>query len=101
VNELSDPCPAAPYDGCDVKHVSITVPEGGATLNVSITTENADLTDFDLYVYGPDGSEVDHSADLGGDESVSKTVTASGLYTIVVKPYLCIDASYDGLVHLS
>lgn len=88
-------------DVCDEELVDVTVPVGGATLTVSITADLADLNDFDLLLYAPNGTLLDESANAGSDETISVDVTASGVYKVVVRTFTAVEASYDGLATLS
>lgn len=94
-------CGEAPdYEGCEVKKVKVTVGPSGSRLVVKLEADIPDLDDFDLYVYAPDGTLVDDSATGGGSETVTKDITVSGIYTIVVNAFSTVEASYDGSVEL-
>ncbi|MBW3589750.1 MAG: PPC domain-containing protein [Actinobacteria bacterium] len=96
-----DACSAWGTDHCDREYIQVQVPEGGATLNVTVSTKDP-TADFDLYVFGPDGEEVGNSAhEFTPPESISKAVTAPGLYTIAVNPWVVVNASYTGTASLT
>jgi hypothetical protein len=86
---------------CDYEFVDLDVPAGGAELTVTVSTEDAEADDFDLFVYDPAGDLVDSAATSGTPpEVVSAVVTQPGTYTIGVDPYGVTAASYSGLVEL-
>lgn len=86
-------------DHCDYEFVQLDVPTGGAQLTVRIESEDP-TADFDLYVFGPDGQEVDHSANPANPEEISKLVKLAGVYTIAVNPFATVEASYAGSAKL-
>ncbi len=86
---------------CDYEFVGLTVPDGGATLEVTVSTADATGDDFDLFVFGPEGDVVDTSLSSGTPpEVVSANVARSGTYTIAVDPFGVTDATYSGVVAL-
>jgi hypothetical protein len=68
--------------------------DGEVTVEISWTLPS---DDFDLYVYAPDGTVVDKSADAA---SVSEAVTVprlpGGTYRVLVVPYTTAGATYSG-----
>lgn len=84
--------------GCEEKHIFVAEP---GQLDVNIEGENPSVNDYDLYLYDSKGKEVDRSAGSGGIESVSATATAPGIYTVSVRSWLTVDASYKGVALLS
>ena len=98
---LGDACSGSGTDHCDHEYVQVDVPEGGATLNVTISTDDP-TADFDLYVFAPDGSLFGSSThEFTPPESVSKTATVPGLYTIAVNPWATAGSHYSGVASLS
>jgi pre-peptidase len=87
-------------DHCDYEFVQVNVPTGGAQLTVTVSTDDS-TADFDLYVFGPDGLEVDRSANaFTPPEEISKKVTQPGVYTVAVDPFTALAASYSGTAKL-
>lgn len=90
---LGAPCTGPDDESCDLTRVNVD-PGAGADLRVTITAEDG-ISDFDLTVFDPSGTEINHTNDLG-DESFSARVTTAGVYTIAVRTFNGVDASYDG-----
>lgn len=91
---------------CDTHAVSLEVPadywqshDGGVTLDISWASST---DDFDLYVDGPDGSQIASSA-AGGttSESVDLGQLAPGRYTARVVPYATAGSGYTGTAKLT
>ncbi|WP_369036190.1 S8 family serine peptidase [Streptomyces adonidis] len=70
-----------------VQTTTVEVPEGAASLDVSIGNVSDTAADLDLYVYDADGNEVALSADGDSEEAVSIASPAAGTYTVQVVGY--------------
>ncbi len=94
-------CAEALTSPCDVRGVTLEVPEGGATFEVTVTPSNP-AADFDLTVSGPDGRMLGTSAgapvvdSATSTEKVTVTVTTPGIYRIEVNPYTTVNATFKG-----
>lgn len=94
-------CAEALTSPCDVRGVTLEVPEGGATFEVTVTPSNP-TADFDLTVSGPDGKVLGTSAGAPVVDSATSTekvvvkVTTPGIYRIEVNPYTTINATFKG-----
>lgn len=66
---------------------------------VAISTSTPGVVEFDLYVYGPDGTEVARGANLGSNDTVTLFEPAAGTYTVAVQNVLSSDptATYDAV----
>lgn len=91
---------------CDSHAVTLQVPDGywqshDGTVKLGITWQSS-TDDFDLYVDGPDGSQIASSA-AGGttSESVDLGQLAPGTYTARVVPYATAGAGYTGTASLT
>jgi hypothetical protein len=96
---LGEACGSDPAQSeyCDYEFIKATVPQEGAVLTVTISTADADTTDFDLFLFGPNGGQVDSAASAGTPpETISATVREPGLYTVAVDPYDTNNATYSG-----
>lgn len=94
-------CGAPSGAGCQDQKIDVTVPVGGANLGVTVTTDVA-ANDYDFDILDPSGAKIGGSAEFGSiDETDTKPVTVSGIYTIRVKAYLTVNASYHGAATLS
>ena len=79
---------------CD--HYALTL-NVRANQAVSVGIVGAEGDDWDLFVYGPDGSEVASSATPGSSESVVIDGQPAGTYEVRVQPFTVTPgASYDG-----
>lgn len=88
---------------CDEEFVEVIVPSGGGILRVEITaipSDFSDESDYDLYLYGPDGSELEASENAGSNELIEVPVTVSGVYRIEVFAWLTVNTEYSGVVRL-
>jgi hypothetical protein len=67
------------------------------TQDVSIAVTGAEGDDWDLFVYGPDGSQVASSATSSSNESVVIDGAPAGTYEVRVQPFTVTPgATYDG-----
>ncbi|MCA2203452.1 S8 family serine peptidase [Streptomyces griseoincarnatus] len=71
----------------DVHTTTVEVPEGAASLDVSIGNVSDTAADLDLAVYDEAGNRVAQSADGDSEESVSIASPKAGTYTIEVDGY--------------
>ncbi|MFI0501619.1 S8 family serine peptidase [Streptomyces albogriseolus] len=71
----------------DVHTTTVEVPEGAASLDVSIGNVSDTAADLDLAVYDASGTRVAQSADGDSEESVSIASPKAGTYTIKVDGY--------------
>ncbi|AZM62293.1 MULTISPECIES: S8 family serine peptidase [unclassified Streptomyces] len=74
---------------------TVEVPEGAASLDVSIGNVSDTSADLDLTVYDADGNRVAQSADGDSEESVSIPDPAAGEYTVEVDGYSVPAGSTD------
>ncbi len=87
-------CVGAADPTCD--HYALTV-NVKATQDVSVAIVGAEGDDWDLFVYGPDGSQVASSATSSSSESVVIDGAPAGTYEVRVQPFTVTPgASYDG-----
>jgi hypothetical protein len=87
-------CVGATDPTCD--HYALTL-NVKSNQDVSIAILGADGDDWDLFVYGPDGSQVASSATSSGSESVVIDGAPAGTYEVRVQPFTVTPgASYDG-----
>jgi hypothetical protein len=78
---------AAESLGCDSFHLTIEGVSGNYAVSIS-TEPGFDSDDYDLHVYGPDGSLVESSAGSDGWEEVDLIVPSPGTYEVVVQAWL-------------
>ncbi|MGQ5226269.1 S8 family serine peptidase [Streptomyces sp. yara] len=71
----------------DVHTTTVEVPEGAASLDVSIGNVSDTAADLDLAVYDEAGNRVAQSADGDSEESVSIAAPKAGTYTVEVDGY--------------
>ncbi|MEU9550450.1 S8 family serine peptidase [Streptomyces werraensis] len=71
----------------DVHTTTVEVPEGAASLDVSIGNVSDTAADLDLSVYDASGTRVAQSADGDSEESVSIASPKPGTYTVKVDGY--------------
>ncbi|MDT3724514.1 S8 family serine peptidase [Streptomyces sp. DSM 41972] len=71
----------------DVHTTTVEVPEGAASLDVSIGNVSDTAADLDLTVYDEAGNQVAQSADGDSEESVSIASPKAGTYTVEVDGY--------------
>lgn len=90
---------AGPDDAsCDNFYLDVQVPATG-NYKVEITVSTANVRDdFDVFVYGPDGSEVDSATSSGTPpERLVVSGVTSGRYRVEVQPWLVSPgATYEG-----
>src|SRR2546423_11967044 len=85
---------------CDTFDLAITPAATGST-TVDITVTASPGNDFDLYVYGPDGTRVGSSASDGTPETVTLTDPTPGTYSVKTLAWLVNPGStYDGTATL-
>ena len=99
-DENDSACTGPTDTKCDPTRLAVTVPAGGADLKVTITAE-IEADDYDVFLYGPDGAELDKSQNqftIG--EVVEFRAITSGTYTVMVNPYLAV-GSYSGTATLT
>jgi hypothetical protein len=74
-------------EGTTYKDYTFNADSPSANLDVTLNwDEMVDdvVADMDLYLYGPDGTEVTHSAQNGGPEHIATQLGAPGTYTLRV-----------------
>ncbi|MFE5185446.1 S8 family serine peptidase [Streptomyces sp. NPDC056628] len=71
----------------DTQTTTVDVPEGAASLDVSIGNVSDAAADLDLAVYDAAGNQVASSADGDSEEAVSIAKPAAGTYTVEVVGY--------------
>ena len=85
-SDVVEPCGMAGEPGCDRFTVTVAPQSAPSTLVVTVSTEQADFDDYDLYVF-KDGEEVTRSAnEFTPPESVAIGLP-SGTYEVRVKAY--------------
>lgn len=64
---------------------------------ISTAAPAGTIAEFDLYVYGPDGTEVGRDTDLGSNDTVVLRAPTAGRYSVAVQSPLSTDpsATYD------
>lgn len=90
---------------CDKERIDVTVPVGGATLAISMTADLAEVNDYDLLLYDPDGIQLGtqplQGQSGGSNESITVPVTKSGVYTVEVRAFATVYAQYQASATLS
>jgi len=83
-------------EGISYDDIPITAPAGTVRLEADLQFADVagGLPDLDLYVFGPDGSEVTKSTNAGGPENVSVPVTQNGTYIFRVAGWVNADTNY-------
>jgi serine protease AprX len=87
-------------NGCQRVGITVNVPAGGGSLTVNLTAQDL-VDDYDFAVYAPDGAKVGEGATLGGVETMTGNVTATGVYTVVVTGFSQNVTGYDADASLS
>ena len=70
----------------------------GADLNVDLTGDqvvDGTYPDLDLYLYGPDGTEITSSANGGLPEHISTTLGPAGTYTLRVSGWVSVSTDFN------
>ena len=94
-------CVTASAPGCDTYSLTIAPPATGP-YTVDIEIQGGEGDDYDLYVYGPDGSRVGSSATEFGHEKVTLENPAAGTYRVTTVAWLVSAGSmYDGKATLN
>ncbi|HEU4910525.1 MAG TPA: zinc-dependent metalloprotease family protein [Actinomycetes bacterium] len=87
-------CTGAADPTCDHFLLDVSVKR---SQDVSIAITAAEGDDWDLFVYGPDGSQVASSTTSSGNESVVIDGEPAGTYEVRVQPWMVSPgATYDG-----
>jgi len=95
----SNTCGSANNSQCDNYKLTITPPAYSFKVEISIAGGAAD--DYDLEVYGPDGSLAGSSGNSPGEvETVVLTNPAGGTYTVSASPYAPL-TGYSGTAKVS
>lgn len=94
-------CSGMSQYSCDTRLIDIAIPAGGGTLTFTLDSDLADVNDFDLYVFDPDGTQFGSIAVEGSHGAFSKAATKSGVYRVVVQAFLTVESSYQASVKLS
>jgi hypothetical protein len=74
-------------EGTTYQDYTFTTDSPAAQLDVTLNwQEQVDdvFADLDFYLYGPDGTEVTHSAEAGGPEHIATQINVPGTYTLRV-----------------
>jgi Lysyl oxidase len=107
-NAVSPPVPeACGATDCDEFNLTVALPAdvwstpGGVQIGIRWRDED-EGQDLDLYVYGPDGSQVAKSDGFFASQTESVLIknAPNGNYRIVVVPRLATDLSYTGLAEV-
>jgi hypothetical protein len=101
---LEDDCTDPADPSCDRFSVTVGDQSGPTTLVVTVKTENGEVNDYDVTVYGPDGKEAGNSGEVGtppDGESVTIGIPDPGTYSVRVHAYSVLpDSTYDGAASL-
>jgi hypothetical protein len=101
---LEEACQDPADPSCDRYALTVGAQSGPTTLVVTIKTENGEVDDYDLAVYGPDGKELGSSGDPGtppDGESVAIGLPDPGTYSVRVHAYSVLPGStYSGAATL-
>lgn len=110
---LSDPSGLGVADGAvvdgnlvDERTVNVTA---GGTLVLHVLADNPAVDDYDIELFGPDGSPVGFGSDDpkqadgasaagGGDETITVPHAAPGVYRVVVRAFATVESTYRGKV---
>lgn len=101
INPTSDlglGCLTADDFRCDNTRVLVNVPQAGGFVTVTISFPEGE--DFELYVFGKDGTYVGESATANPKEQLRFFAPAPGVYTISVSSYISSSPTYSGTVTL-
>jgi hypothetical protein len=74
-------------EGTTYQDYTVNADSPAASLDVTLNWEETVddvIADLDLYLYGPDGTEVTNSAQAGGPERIATQLSAPGTYTLRV-----------------
>jgi subtilisin family serine protease len=86
---------------CHDEHIELLVPAGGATIGIDLEADLGALNDYDLELYGPDGTIVATSATEGSNESISERVTVPGVYRVRVIAWLTVESGFRATATLT
>ena len=82
----------SPDDGAGVVKLKVHL-DAAAALRLKLEFAAGDPDDIDLYLLGPDGTEVARSTNAGTDEEIDLTLPADGDYTLVVHGWQITEAA--------
>ncbi|HVF47632.1 MAG TPA: S8 family serine peptidase, partial [Pyrinomonadaceae bacterium] len=83
-------------EGISYDDIPVTAPAGTVRLEADLQFADIEggLPDLDLFVFGPDGSQVAKSTNAGGPENVSIPVTQNGTYIFRVAGWVNANTNY-------
>lgn len=84
---------------CEKRTFYISPAAGGGIVEVSVEADIA-AQDYDVYVFGADGTEVARSANPAGLERTSFSIATAGVYMVEVRAYATVEGEYTGQVEL-
>lgn len=84
---------------CDNEFIHVTVPSGGATLNVAITGDFSAADLMSVHIYDPSGNRIGEANFVNGTVEASAAVTVTGVYRVAVTSTTLIER-YDGTASL-
>jgi hypothetical protein len=80
---------------CDYEFLQLDVPENGGKLTVTVAATDPENTDFDVFVFAPDGEQLGEGVQAGTPpEVVEVFADVDGVYTVAVDPFTADNASY-------
>jgi subtilisin family serine protease len=82
------------------KDIRVIPPKDGAALRITLTPDAPRGSDFDVYVYAPDGGLAGSSTTSGSDEEVF-IEDAAGVYSVVVEAYTAVLSTYRATAALA
>jgi hypothetical protein len=97
---LEEACTDPADPSCDRFSLTVGAQSGPATLIITVKTENGEVNDYDVAVYGPDGNEAGRAGEAGTPaegETVTIGVPDPGTYSVRVHAYSVLpDSTYAG-----
>jgi len=85
-------------EGVDSQSFPVVADAPGAALNVDLTGDqvvDGTYPDLDLYLFGPDGTQITSSNNGGLPEHISTTLGPAGTYTLRVSGWVNVNASFN------
>jgi hypothetical protein len=98
----SDVCVGTVTPGCDTYSLTIAPPAtGDYSVRIAVAPGAPD-DDYDLFVNGPDGTEVGNSSTASGSEAVTLDNPVAGTYTVAVAAFMITPGdTYQGTATLT
>jgi subtilisin family serine protease len=86
---------------CEEHKVHLSVPAEGATVTISLTPTSPGAIDLDVLLLDADGRQVASAETAEAAETLTAALTKAGTYTIRIRHYATVEATYDGLLTLA